>query len=345
MIKNRLILIDAFALIHRAYHGIPPLTTKNGEMVNAVYGFSSALLSAIKDLRPEYLVVGVDLPKPTIRKQEYAEYKAHRKPLPDDFKSQIPFVYKVLEAFNIPVVGVEGYEGEDVLATIVAQVKSEKLTRLPARQEAQSDGIQSIIVTGDSDTFQLIDETTMVYSMARGVQHAVLYDTKKVIERYELVPAQIVDFKALKGDASDNIPGVPGIGEKTATNLVKKYKTLDNLYKEIAKILNCKVVEINDQIIDKNDKDLLKKMSELLKISEKVLRLLIDNREQAFLSQKLATICRDVPLEFKLESASIHDYDQQKIITLFEELGFKSLINRLPEVIKKEKPDLQQSLF
>lgn len=324
MIKNRFVLIDAFALIHRAFHAIPPLTTKDGQLVNAVYGFASALLTTIKDLQPEYLAVGVDLPKPTKRKAEYAEYKAHRPAPPEALKSQIPFVFQLLQTFNIPTVGAEGYEGEDVIATIIrltangsrpTAIKKENSKKPQAVSREPSANLEFIIVTGDTDTFQLIDEQTKVYSMSRGTNQAVIYDADKVKERYGLTPSQFVDFKALKGDASDNIPGVPGIGEKTAANLIVQFGSLDNLYKKI---------------------------HEKIKISEKVLRLLKENKEQAFLSYKLSKICADAPIDFNLGQAKAHDFDEENVVKLFKELGFKSLIGRLPKSVREDK---QQKLF
>lgn len=314
MVKNRFVQIDAFALIHRAFHGIPPLNTSDGQLVNAVYGFTSALLSSIQNLEPEYLVTGFDLPKPTKRKLEYVEYKAHRAVPPDELISQIPYVKDVLEAFNIPIISAEGYEGEDVIATVISKVKEK--------------GIESIIVTGDLDTLQLIDDKTKVYSMARGVNQAVMYDIEKVKERYGLLPSQFVDFKALKGDASDNIPGVPGIGEKGASNLIKQYGTLEKLYQEIT----------NDQT------PITKQISNnKQQISQKIITILKENKEQAFLSQKLSRILQDAPIDFELTSSKIHDYNKEKVIELFNQLGFKSLISRLPD--EHHSVHKQQQLF
>jgi DNA polymerase-1 len=331
MIKGRFVLIDAFALIHRAYHALPPLTTKDGHQVNAVYGFASALLSSIEKLEPEYLAVGFDLPEPTLRHKEYVEYKAHRAPAPDELVEQIPYVKDVLKTFNIPIVAVEGYEGEDVIATIVAKVK---------RQKAK-DKMEYIIVTGDMDCLQLIDEQTKVYSMARpprladshggqarGVNQAVMYDKDKVFERYGLKPSQFVDFKALKGDPSDNIPGVPGIGDKGAASLIKQFGSLGKLYQEIQKAKGKKQKEIKL----KNDK----------KISEKMIGILLENKEQANLSQKLSKIDDSAPIEFELSSAKVHDFDYKKVVRLLNKLGFRSLIKRLPESSRKESA---QKLF
>ncbi len=312
MIKNRFVLIDAFALIFRAYYALPPLTNKKGVQLNAAYGFTSALLAAIKALEPEYLACGFDLPKPTKRHIEYVEYKAHRAPMPEDLMAQVPYTKEILKAMNIPVFAVEGYEGEDVIASIIAKIrnpKSEILNKsqiqnsksLNAKRYTLNPTLEFIIVTGDLDCLQLVDEQTKVYSMARGVNSAMMYDVEKVRERYGLEPKQFVDFKALKGDPSDNIPGVPGIGEKGAAKLISEFGNLEKIYKNIAKI------------------------------SGKVQILLKENKEQAFLSQKLSKIIDDVPLEFNLADSRIHDYDQNNVIKLLNKLGFKSLISRLPE--------------
>ncbi len=292
MKKDRLVLIDAFALIHRAYHALPPFTTKDGQPVGAVYGFTSALLAAIKNLEPEYLAVGIDLSKPTKRHEQYVEYKAHRAPAPDDLVVQIPIVKEVLATFNIPVFAREGYEGEDIIATIVAKLKA---------QMSKVKTMEFIIVTGDLDTLQLVDEQTKVYSMARGVNQAVMYDEEKVRERYGLSPDQFVDFKALKGDPSDNIPGVKGIGEKGAAKLIAEHGNLENIYKNIKKL------------------------------PEKLQTLLKENKEQAELSQKLSKIEKNLPIDFSLSDARVHDYDYKKVKRLFNRLGFRSLIKRLPE--------------
>ena len=319
MIKGRLVLIDAFALIFRAYYALPPLTNKKGAQLNAAYGFTSALLAAIKELEPEYLVCGFDLPKPTKRHKEFVEYKAHRAPMPEDLMIQVPYVKEVLKTMNIPTYAVEGYEGEDIIATIVAKCKMQNSKIKMTNQNVK---MEYIIVTGDLDCLQLVDDETKVYSMARGrrpegalpggVNQAMMYDEEKVQERYGLSPKQFVDFKALKGDASDNIPGVPGIGEKTAAKLVIEFGNLEKIY------------------------------NNLPKISEKLHTLLKENKEQAFLSQKLSKIVDDVELEFNLSVAKVHDYNQQKVIRLFEEYGFRSLIKRLPNSSRKNS---QQKLL
>lgn len=339
MIKNRLVLIDSFALIYRAFYGIPMNLTHEGQHINAVYGFASAILSAIRELEPEYLVACFDLPKLTKRHADFDQYKAHRKPMPDDLRGQISYCKKVLEAMNIPIMSAEGYEGEDIIATAVAQVKGQK-------SKVEREVIESIIVTGDSDTFQLISPVTMVYSMARGASHAVMYSENTVKERYGLFPADFVDFKALKGDTSDNIPGVPGIGEKTASSIIQKYHTLDSLYEKIG-------VELEEQgIISNQGQNLkleieipdekLKKIAKNLEISEKVLKLLISYKDQAYLSRKLSQIASDAPIEFNLAHSKIHDFEKDKVEKIFTELGFKSLIARIPH---SSRTNNQQALF
>jgi DNA polymerase-1 len=300
MIKNRLVLIDSFALIFRAYYGIPPSLTRDGHPINAAYGFASAILAAIKELQPEYLVACFDLPKPTKRHIEYIDYKATRKPMPDDLVPQIQYCKKILEVMNIPLVSAEGYEGEDIIATIIYQLQQKGVET------------ENIIVTGDSDTFQLVDGYTRVYSMARGAAQAVMYDESKVKERYGLPASNFVDFKALKGDTSDNIPGVPGIGEKTAAKLIQDYQSLEKIYENIEKIKG------------------------------KVQTLLTENKDQAFLSRKLSQIVSDAPIEFDLASSRIHDFDKVKVEKLFLELGFKSLIARMPVSTRTNN---QQALF
>lgn len=332
MIKNRLVLIDAYALIFRAYYSIPAnFTDKEGNPTNAVYGFTSALLTAIKELEPEYLAIGIDVGKSKHR-DEYKEYKAHRPPAPDDLKVQVPVVKKIAEAMNIPLFGVEGYEGEDVIATIIKQTANRLQTTEKAVDNRRSSVVESIIVTGDMDTLQLIDEHTFVYVNGRNGQPTTLYDENKVKERYGLTPSQFVDYKALRGDPSDNIPGVKGIGEKGAAKLIQEFGSLEKLYEQITKSELQMTNEISNEKMSKNQK-----------ISEKIKTLLLENKEIAFLSQKLATIQRDAPIEFNLKDARIHDYDQKKVIELFGKLGFRSLISRLHE--EKRPQSKQQSLF
>lgn len=286
MAKERLVVIDGHALIHRAYHAIPPLTTKTGEVVNAAYGFAMILLNVIRELKPKYLVVAFDLPGKTKRHIEYEAYKANRVAAPDDLISQFKRVHEIVEAFNIPIFTAEGYEADDVIGTLVRKTPKE---------------VESIIVTGDKDELQLVDDHTKVYTMKRGFTDTVIYDEAAVKEKYGLTPSQFVDYKALRGDPSDNIPGVAGIGEKTAIDLISTYGSLDNVYKNLAKIKP--------------------------RIAEK----LTAEKDTAYLSQKLSQIETNLPLKLDLDYCYLHDYDKNKVFELFQELGFKSLLSRLPK--------------
>jgi len=287
MKKQKFVIIDGHALIHRAYHAIPPLTTKGGEIVNAVYGFSVILLKVIKDLSPDFVVVALDLPDKTFRHHEFKEYKANRPPAPDDLISQFALVREVIEAFDMPIFEKPGFEADDLIGSLAEKVKEDK-------------SIETFIVTGDLDELQLVDDSTKVYTMKRGFTDTVIYDQAMIADRYGLRPDQFVDFKALKGDPSDNIPGVAGIGEKTAVGLIQEYGTLDGVYHSLDKI----------------------KPAIAIKLTE--------NKEIAYLSQKLSKIVTDVPINLKLDKCCTHEFDRNKVFELFRRLEFKSLLNKLP---------------
>ncbi len=287
---KRLVLIDANALIHRGYHALPPLTTKKGELVNAVYGFSAILLKVLRELKPNYIVTAFDLPQPTFRHLEYEEYKATRPKTPEELVRQFPIVKQVVRAFDIPIFEKEGFEADDIIGTITKKTGKD---------------IEDIVVTGDLDTLQLVDANTKIYTLKKGINDTIIYDEKAVKQRFEFEPERLIDFKGLKGDPSDNIPGVPGIGDKTAINLIKRFGTIENLYKKL-------------------EKDKVKDIPESLK------KKLLENKEQAVFSKKLATIRYDVPIKFNLEDCRVETYDYQKVVKLFQELDFKSLIGRLP---------------
>ena len=286
--KKKLILIDGNAIIHRAYHALPPLSTKQGELVNAVYGFTSTLLSVISEFKPDYIAASFDLAGPTFRHEKFDDYKANRVKADQELYDQIPRVKEVVETFNIPIYEQAGYEADDIIGTIAKQVEKEKLP------------IETIIVTGDMDTLQLVNEKTKVYTMRRGLSDSILYDAEKVFERYGLEPSQLIDFKGLRGDPSDNIPGVKGIGEKTAVTLLQKYQTLSGVYENIE--------EIKGAVKDKLERD----------------------KANALLSRDLATIRLDAPVKLELSKTKLHDFDREKIVKLFGELNFYSLVKRLP---------------
>ncbi len=294
--KDKLVLIDGNALIHRAFHALPPLTTSKGEIVNAIFGFTSILLRALKDLKPEYIAVAFDTKKKTFRDKLYKEYKATRAKAPQELYDQIPRVHEVVKTFNIPAFGVDGYEADDVIGTV--------------SKIAEKKGVETVIVTGDKDTLQLVDKDTKVYTPKKGMSDSILYDPKMVKNKFDITPDQLIDYKGLAGDSSDNIPGVPGVGDKTATSLLRDFKNIENLYKELH---------------SKNPSAKIQKLPDCLK------KKLLDNEDQAKLSKKLATIVCDVPLKFELKKCIVRDYDRAKVVKLFQELGFKSLLARLPE--------------
>ncbi len=202
---ERLMLLDGNGLIYRGYFALPPLTTSKGELVNAVFGFCSIVLRGIQDIRPDYVAVAFDLPGPTFRHEQYADYKATRQRMPDDLRDQFPKVREVVKALRLPVYELAGYEADDVIGTITV--------------EAERRGLDTTIVTGDLDMLQLVTDHTRLMTTRSGVENTILYDPARIRERFELVPGQMIDYKALKGDPTDNIPGVPGVGEKTAAKL------------------------------------------------------------------------------------------------------------------------------
>lgn len=216
-------MIDGNAILHRAYHALPPFKTPEGELVNAVYGFSSMLLHLLAGPKPEYIAVAFDRKAKTFRHEEYVEYKATRAKAPDDLYEQLPRIKEIVETFKIPIFEIDGYEADDVLATL-------------AHQSKNNPKVATYIVTGDMDALQLVDERTFVYCPKGGFKDAMIYNEEEVFNKYGLTPAQVPDMKGLQGDNSDNLKGVPGIGPKTALTLLQEYKTLENVYENIEKI-------------------------------------------------------------------------------------------------------------
>ena len=208
--KKRLIIIDSNSIIHRAFHALPLLTTKNGELVNAVYGFLLVFFKAIREFQPDYIAACFDFPGPTFRHKKYKEYKAKRPPTPKELYQQIPKIKEILKDFNVPIFEKEGFEADDIIGTLAA-FSTKKVIASP---------IETIILSGDTDILQLVNPQTKVYVLKKGVKDIVLYDENLVKEKFQgLTPEQILDFKALRGDPSDNIPGVTGVGEKIAIDL------------------------------------------------------------------------------------------------------------------------------
>ena len=292
-----LVLLDAHALIHRAYHALPKFTSKNtGEPTGALYGLSTMLLKVIRELKPDYIVAAFDRPEPTFRHESYEAYKAKRPEAEDDLVKQLIRSRDVVEAFGIPILDAAGFEADDILGTIVEQTKKLKDTK-------------TIIVSGDMDVLQLVDDNkVVVYTLRKGIEDTVIYDEAKVVERYGFPPSAIPDFKGLKGDASDNIIGVKGIGEKTATDIIKNFATLENLYNKL---------EVGGGRLE---------VGKIVK--ERVINLLSDHKEDAFFSKTLATIRRDAPINFQLPISGFQ-LRKDQLKALFEELGFTSLVVRL----------------
>lgn len=292
--QKKLIIIDGNALIHRSFHALPPtLRTKKGVLVNAVYGFTSFLLKALNEFRPEYVVLTLDMAGPTFRHEAYVDYKATRTKAPDELYEQIPLVKEMAKAFNIPIFELSGYEADDLIGTICAKTAGNK-------------DIQKIIITGDMDTLQLVDDNTKVYSMSRGLSESVLYGKEEVKGRYGLTPAQIIDYKALRGDPSDNIPGVRGIGEKIACELVSAFNDLDGVYE---------AAERKDE-----------------KIKPRIVSLLLASQDNAYLSRRLATIDCRVPLDFSLADTRFSSFSLEMVVTLFQEMEFRSLLPKAREL-------------
>ncbi len=284
---KKLLILDSHSLIHRAYHALPPLETKKGETVNAIYGFFSILIKSVQDFDPNYIIATFDFPAPTFRHQKFKEYKIKRPPTPKDLSSQIPKIKESLNDIGIPVFEKKGFEADDIIGTICKNV-------------SLNNGIESVIISGDKDLLQLVDSKTKVYLLKRGIKDALLCDIEKVKEMYDgLEPSQLIDYKSLRGDPSDNIPGVPGVGEKTAINLIKKLGSLEKIYKKIEK--------------------------EKPKIAKK----LVDFKKEAFLSRELALIKDDLSLKFDLEKCFWKGFNEEKTKKVFEKFEFYTLIKRI----------------
>lgn len=283
-----MLLFDGNSLVHRAFHALPPLTvSKTGEMVNAVYGFASTLLKVLAQFKPTYWAVAFDHPTPTFRHEKFEEYKAQRPKVPEELKNQIKRVHQLVNAFRIPVFEVDGFEADDVLGTLSRQ--------------SNEQGIETIIVTGDNDMLQLVAPGVETLIPRRTFNDAILYDEKAVKQKYGIEPTQFTDFKTLVGDTSDNIPGIPGIGEKTATKLIQKYGSLKEIYSHIEEI-----------------------------IPSKLQAKLRQYQSQAFQVKELVTIIKDVPIDLNLETCQVSSYDRSEVIELFQELEFFNLLPRLP---------------
>lgn len=286
MPERTIAVIDGNSLMHRAFHGLPPtMTAPDGRPTNAVFGFMSMLLKMVADLKPDGVIVAFDRGKPAFRIEALAQYKIHRPPTDPDLKSQFPIVKELLRAFAVPIVESEGWEGDDILGTLAAR--------------GSEAGMRVLLVTGDKDALQLVDDNVLVVSTKKGITDIVVYDHDGVVERYGVTPGQVADFLGLKGDTSDNIPGIPGVGEKTAAKLLQEYGTLDA------------VLEHADEIKGK--------------LGENVR----EHADAALASRVVATIRRDVPIEIDLQAVSWAAWDEHAALGALTGLAMTSLVPRV----------------
>jgi DNA polymerase-1 len=281
-----LMLIDGPSLVYRGYFALPPLTMSDGTLVNAVFGFLQIVLRGMQDLKPDFAMLSFDVGRPQFRFDAHPEYKAGRPSMPDDLRAQFPIVREIAQMMNIPIRELEGYEADDVIGSLV--------------QHAPRAGVDAYIVSGDLDGLQLVNDHVRLLTTRMGVAATVIYDEAKVMERYGLRPDQMLDYKALKGDSSDNIPGVPGVGEKTAIQLLQQFETLDGIYERLD--------EVKGKLRDR----------------------LAEHRESAFMSREVGRIITDLPVELNLDEGRTGRYDRRAVAQRFRELEFRTLIDRLP---------------
>jgi len=299
--KNRFVIIDGNAILHRAWHAMPPLATKDGRLVSAAYGFTVMLLKVYKDLKPTHLAVTFDLPGGTFRHEAYEEYKAQRVKQPDELYAQIPMVKDILSGFHVPVYEMPGFEADDVIGT---------LSKIAPKDT------EVIIVTGDRDTLQLVDDRTSVYTQRKGMSDIVVYDPAAVRERYGLDPAQMIDYKAMCGDPSDNLKGLKGIGDKGATELLKKYGTIEKIYAAVKK--------------SPND------------FKPRTLLALQSGEKDVPLSKKLVTIVRDLPIDFAFAETKVKQPDLEKLGATLQDLEFRTLLPKVEKELGLKKTPIKK---
>jgi DNA polymerase-1 len=291
---KKILLLDGHSLAYRAYYGLPlydqsgkpRFSTSKGEFTNATYGFASMLMKVWTDEQPDYIAVAFDTGR-TFRDDKFADYKGTRAKMPDELASQLERIFQLVAAFGIPAITAEGYEADDILGTLA--------------KRAARDGLEALIVTGDTDAFQLIEPNVKVFTSGRMWQDTATYNEAAIKERYGLEPIQLIDYKALKGDTSDNVPGVKGVGDKTATQLLLQYGTVEAIYDHLAEVTPVRAKSALEA-----------------------------NRDMAFLSKDLVTIRTDVPIDVTWDQCAVHAYNRDRVVALFDELEFKTLRNRLP---------------
>ena len=294
-----LIIIDGNSVVHRAYHALPELTAKGKGTVNAVYGFLLVFLKAIDDFNPDYIAVCFDTKPPTFRHKRFGEYKAGRKKAPQDLYDQIPMIKDILQAFQVAVFEKPGFEADDLIGTIA--------NKAPQKQAVPE--IQTIIISSDFDVFQLANNSVKVYNLTKGVKKGEVFDADKIKEKYGITPEQIVDFKALAGDASDNIPGATGIGKTTAIKLIQEYGSVEKIYKAM-------------------------ESGSAWDMKERTKELLLASKEQVFLSYELAKIDRSVDIDLDMNKCvwrapSSNPNAMSRVAQKLDEFQFYTLKNRL----------------
>ena len=289
MSKERLLVLDGNSLMNRAFYALPPLTNIDGLHTNAILGFTNMLFKMREELKPDYIVTTFDRKAPTFRHEEYKDYKAGRKRMPEELAEQFPVVKELLALMSIDIFEIDGFEADDLIGTLSVY--------------AESQGIEVYIITGDKDALQLATDNVKVVITKKGISEKEIYDRSRMIEEFGVTPTEFIDVKGLMGDASDNIPGVPGIGEKTAYKLIQEYKCIENVLQNIENISGKKIKEN-----------------------------LMEYSEQAIFSKKLATIITDVPIEMDLQSIkSKEKFDTNGLRQLFFKLQFKSLLDKIPQ--------------
>lgn len=311
--KHRIVLLDSHAIIHRAYHALPEFQTREGKPTGALYGLSAMIISIIGEFKPDCLIACYDLPKPTFRHEAYSDYKNGRKKTDENLVEQLKESYDIFSAFNIPTYSKEGFEADDILGTFSEQLKQDKNNEI-------------IIASGDMDMLQLVDkEQVKVYTFKKGIKDTIIYTEEVVNEKFSFGPEFIIDYKGLAGDSSDNIPGIPGIGTKTATTLITNFGHIENIYKEL----------------EKDEEQFLN-----IKITKRIIGLLKDYQEEAYFSKELATIKRDVDIKAEFQDKKFLDkLDFSKTGEIFRTLEFRGLNDRLKKSLglKTDKEEIEKS--
>ena len=289
------LVLDGNSILNRSYYGIRVLSNKNGQTTNAIYGFLITMQKLLSEVRPDAVAVAFDLPVPTFRHKMYSDYKSNRKKMPEELAQQIPILKELLTAMGYKLVSKEGYEADDILGTFASY--------------CEKNGHKCIIATGDTDSLQLVSEnvTVRIAKTKMGKPEAVIYDINRVKNEFDVLPTRLIDIKALKGDKSDNIPGIPGIGEKTAGSIISKYGTLEELYETLENCNNLKNIDLKEKTISK----------------------LVQNKDLAFLSRKLGEICRDVPIDTNIDNYIPKAMNVRKVKRIMTDLEFFSLMEKM----------------